>query len=222
METRTQTNNAENQAGGSPSSAEKLRPVAIGVACLVLGIALGWMISIRLSSGPGVPSESDIRRLCSVDASVKLRPWTHIVLHHSAGEVGDAAAFDKLHRQRGSWRGLGYDFVIGNGSLSDDGEIEVGDRWRSQQPGAHCKADGMNRRAIGICFVGNFATGKGLSASQLLAGAALTQHLATKFAIPPENILGHGQVKDAKTLCPGKHFPIDFFQAAGRRPQPAP
>lgn len=226
METHTQTDGqladgSENRAAGSPLFPEKLRPIAIGVACLVLGIALGWMISIRLSSGPHVPPEPDIEHLCAVDASVEVRPWTHIVLHHSAGSVGDAAAFDKLHRERGSWRGLGYDFVIGNGTLSGDGEIEVGDRWRSQEDGAHCKKDGMNRKAIGICFVGNFETSRGLSASQLLSGAELIQHLAARFAIPPENILGHGKVKGAETLCPGKHFPMDFFRTAVGSPSAA-
>lgn len=228
METNTQIEDqpaegAENSAAGSLFSAKKLLPVGIGVVCLVLGTALGWMISHLLSPGRDVPPGVRIERMCAIDPSVRVRPWTHIVLHHSADDVGDAAAFDRTHRRRGWRRGLGYDFVIGNGTLSGDGEIEVGDRWRRQETGAHCKADGMNRKAIGICFVGNFETGGGPSAAQLLAGAELIQHLAARFAIPPENILGHGRVNGAKTLCPGKHFPIDFFRvAAGSRLSPTP
>lgn len=219
METSAQTENQpikgdEKRAAGSPCSAPKLRPAVIGVACLVLGVTLGWTISRLMSPGRHVPSKSEIERLCAVDAAARIRPWTHIVLHHSADTVGDAAAFDKTHRRRGWRRGLGYDFVIGNGTLSGDGEIEVGDRWRRQEDGAHCKADGMNRKAIGICFVGDFQSGGAPSASQLLSGAALIRHLAAKFAVPPENVLGHGQVNGAKTLCPGRYFPIDFFRAA--------
>ena len=221
METHTEIRSQpdkgdEERAEGRPFSAKKLQLAAIGSVCLALGVALGWTIPRLFSPRACVPSGSEIERLCGVDASVRMRPWTHIILHHSADDVGDAAAFDKTHRRRGWRRGLGYDFVIGNGTLSGDGEIEVGDRWRRQETGAHCKADGMNRKAIGICFVGDFESGGRPSASQLLSGAALIRHLSARFAIPPENMLGHGKVKGAKTLCPGKHFPIDFFRATLR------
>lgn len=160
-----------------------------------------------------------MERLCAVNPGVRARAWTHIVLHHSADAVGDAAAFDKDHRRRRGWkRGLGYDFVIGNGTLSDDGQVEVGDRWRRQIDGAHCLAGGMNRKAVGICFVGNFETGRGPSHRQLLSGMALIRHLAERFSIPPENVLGHGQVEGSNTACPGENFQINLFRAAASSP----
>ena len=53
--------------------------------------------------------------------------WLYIVIHHSATPAGSAAQFDRSHRQKG-WDELGYHFVIGNGTGSRDGQIEVGPR----------------------------------------------------------------------------------------------
>jgi hypothetical protein len=49
----------------------------------------------------------------------------------SATDLGGAKRFHKQHKARG-WDGLGYHFVIGNGSDTADGEIEVGHRWKIQ------------------------------------------------------------------------------------------
>ena len=52
--------------------------------------------------------------------------------------------------------GMAYHFVIGNGTDTGDGEIEVGDRWVKQLQGGHVKDDAINDIAIGICLVGDF------------------------------------------------------------------
>jgi len=84
------------------------------------------------------------------------RNWRHIVIHHSATATGSAASFDREHRERG-WEGLGYHFVIGNGTGTGDGQVEVGYRWRNQQRGAHAGNLEYNEYGIGICLVGDFA-----------------------------------------------------------------
>src|SRR5438093_11294418 len=66
------------------------------------------------------------------------RAWRWIVIHHSASESGSMAVFDKEHRAKG-WDGVGYHFVIGNGTNSRDGQIEVTPRWPIQKWGAHAK-----------------------------------------------------------------------------------
>ena len=63
------------------------------------------------------------------------RKWRFIIVHHSASESGNAAKFDRDHRNRG-WDELGYHFVIGNGTMSGDGQIEVGPRWVKQKHGS--------------------------------------------------------------------------------------
>src|SRR5439155_15411047 len=60
--------------------------------------------------------------------NVTSRPWRWIVIHHSATPTGSAAKFDRDHRAKG-WDELGYHFVIGNGTETRNGQIEVGPRW---------------------------------------------------------------------------------------------
>lgn len=137
--------------------------------------------------------------------SVAERRWRFIVVHHSATTNGDAAAFDRAHRARG-WDELGYHFVVGNGSLSRDGQLEVGSRWRKQKHGAHAKVRGhpeYNQLGVGICLVGNFNNAPPGEA-QMQTLARLIRGLMTRYNIPKSRVLGHGML--APTDCPGKQF----------------
>jgi N-acetylmuramoyl-L-alanine amidase len=139
--------------------------------------------------------------------------WKYIIIHHSATDSGSALGFDKSHHARGFDRGLGYDFVIDNGTANKpDGHIEVSPRWIKQEDGAHCKAGDMNCRAIGICLVGNFNQER-VSKKQMDSLIYLVNLLRKYYNMPVNNILGHGQVKGAKTECPGSHFPWAEFKS---------
>jgi len=141
------------------------------------------------------------------------RRWRAIVIHHMASGVGSAAAIHRMHRQNG-WDGLGYHFVIGNGSLSPDGAVEVGYRWRKQGTGAHCRAaragddNWWNRNSIGICLIGDF-TSTQPSARQMEQLVRLVRILMDEYDIPISEIRPHGDVK--VTACPGRDFPWDDF-----------
>jgi len=136
--------------------------------------------------------------------------WKYIIIHHSATDEGSALSFDKYHRSRG-WKNIGYHFVIDNGSHGkQDGQIEVSPRWIKRQDGSHCKAGSMNCKAIGICLVGNFNTEK-VSEKQMSSLVYLVNILKKYYDIPVRNIMGHGQVKGAKTECPGNNFPWKLF-----------
>lgn len=133
--------------------------------------------------------------------------WKYIIIHHSATDVGSALKFHRAHKSRGFSRGLGYHFVIDNGSSDKpDGYIETSPRWIKQQDGAHCKAAGMNHMGIGICLVGDF-TGEYVSEAQLTSLVYLVNRLRKYYGIALKNIMGHGQVPGATTECPGKRFP---------------
>jgi len=132
------------------------------------------------------------------------RTWKYVVIHHSATDVGDMASFDRGHKQRG-WLGVGYHFVIGNGSYSNDGEIEVTFRWKRQIHGAHAGVKEYNEHGIGICLVGNFNKSRP-SRKQLQSLIALTAYLQGRCGIPMARILGHRDVKS--TDCPGRLFPM--------------
>ena len=146
------------------------------------------------------------------------RPWRFIVVHHSATHKGSAAVFDRWHRRHNGWDELGYHFVIGNGTYTGDGRIEVGSRWPKQKHGAHCKVgqdETYNDFGIGICLVGNFEK-QWPTQAQMHSLARLVDYLSARFEIPDANIIGHGDVDD--TRCPGRHFSFaDLFERLRRR-----
>src|SRR5882724_7895863 len=78
-------------------------------------------------------------------APVKRRRWQFIVVHNSGTRQGNARVFDYYHRHvRRMQNGLAYHFVIGNGTSTGNGQIEVGDRWRRQINGGHVHSDYLN------------------------------------------------------------------------------
>jgi hypothetical protein len=140
------------------------------------------------------------------------RPWKWIVIHHSATPSGSARSFDRMHREKG-WDELGYHFVIGNGTESGDGQIEVGPRWPKQKWGAHAKtADNRyNDYGIGICLVGNFDIERPTSA-HMQSVEKLVAFLMQRYNIPPERVLRHKDTKS--TDCPGRNLSIDLIRRA--------
>jgi len=148
------------------------------------------------------------------DPGARPRHWKFVVIHHAATPRGSAAIFHRMHRQRG-WDGLGYHFVIGNGSQTRDGAIEVGYRWRKQVHGAHARAranddNRWNLHGIGICLVGDFQEA-GPSRRQLDALVDLVRALRREYGIPARNVVPHSFV--TATQCPGTAFPWDDFHA---------
>jgi N-acetylmuramoyl-L-alanine amidase len=142
------------------------------------------------------------------------RSWSAIVVHHSATETGNMALFDKEHKNNG-WDGVGYDFVIGNGSDSGDGQIEVTYRWKDQVTGAHCKTpdNWANENGIGICLVGNF-NDRQPTQKQIQSLVSLTNFLQKRYGIPQSMIYGHGTTPGAHaTDCPGRLFPMSKFKS---------
>lgn len=193
-------------------------------------VALAGAVVAAPASLPGEPAvagEGDLPRFTA---------WRYIVLHHSGTVGGNARRFDRLHRARG-WDGLGYHFVITNGSGGPDGAIEVGERWWEQKHGAHAGAltvralpeerNLYNELGIGICLVGNFQR-RPPTSRQIHTLARLLRRLQTEFRIPSERIVGHRHVR--RTACPGRYFPwrqivrltgMTFASRLGRRqPQP--
>jgi hypothetical protein len=136
--------------------------------------------------------------------------WAAIVIHHSATDTGNSAIFDRKHREENHWEGIGYDFVIGNGTNSGDGQVEVTFRWREQLTGAHCKTPNnwANENGIGICLVGNFDYTSPTS-RQMQSLLKLVRFLQNRYRIPISRIYGHGTTPGARvTDCPGRRFPM--------------
>lgn len=172
----------------------------------------------------GIKNESMIRsgqviRVPSTRGPVPVIPlypthrWTHIVIHHTATQEGNAYSIDDLHHKRGFWNGLGYHFLIDNGTDGKwDGQIEVGPRWIKQMDGAHANKDGMNQRGIGISLVGNYSISQ-VSDRQLDALVLLVTTLQDYYHIPSSNVIGHRDVPGKSTECPGNNFPWMEFKS---------
>lgn len=137
------------------------------------------------------------------------RPWRYIVLHHSAHPTGGLDEIDRDHRERLGTTGCGYHFVIGNGTNTPDGRIEVAQRWSEQKGGQHCRdsrvAD-INEYGIGICLIGDLDD-QSPSAAQVESTRALIAYLKERYNIPDGNVVTHDVVAKSATACPGRHFP---------------
>jgi hypothetical protein len=143
------------------------------------------------------------------------RAWSAIIIHHSATDEGNAAIIDKWHREKG-WDGIGYDFVIGNGSNSGDGEVEPTFRWRGQLTGAHTGGtwnNWANEEGIGICLVGDFDRTTPTN-RQIESLVKLVRFLQQRYHIPQSRIYGHGTIPGGhKTECPGRRFPMIWLKS---------
>lgn len=144
--------------------------------------------------------------------------WQTIVVHHSGSPKSTPQGMHSWHIKRGWENGLGYHFVIGNGTGYGDGEVFVGPRWKAQLAGAHCRTGNgryfgrqrpggyFNEHGIGICLIGNFQTGQP-TARQLATLRRLIAYLCSETGITPEAIYGHGEVTHA-TECPGRNVNV--------------
>jgi N-acetyl-anhydromuramyl-L-alanine amidase AmpD len=199
--------------------ARKLDRVAMYMVALLLAGCAPAPDSRALPSsqlqmgGPGSGahfSANDIKHIVNdCNSGGVYRPWRYIVLHHSAGDSGNATVFDAEHRARG-WDGLGYHFVIDNGKGGLDGLIETGERWKLQKWGAHTgftPSNEYNNYGIGICLVGDFTNSMPTQA-QLTSMKQLVLELMAKYDIPPENVVGHRDAPGTNTACPGDKFHI--------------
>ena len=143
--------------------------------------------------------------------------WKAIVIHHSGGGRGNARIFDEWHRNGRHWEGIGYDFVIGNGSNSGDGQIEITFRWTRQIAGAHVggtPGNWANKDAVGICLVGDFRK-TAPTQRQMQSLLKLVRFLQKRYKIPKSKIYGHSTTPGytGGTVCPGRYFPMARFKA---------
>ncbi len=125
--------------------------------------------------------------------------WRTITVHHSGTLQGNARLFDRDHRRR-KMGGLFYHFVIGNGTKSAVGAIEVGWRWKKQVP-ANRPYD------IQICLVGDFDQ-QDVQEGQFSSLVNLIRVLQEEYGIPISAIRQHKDIKGKHTDCPGSRFPF--------------
>ena len=150
-------------------------------------------------------------------APVQRSRWKFIIVHNSGTRQGNARAFEYYHRRvRKMQNGMAYHFVVGNGTSSGNGQIEIGDRWRRQINGGHVHSDYLNNISLGICLVGDFNRDRPTNA-QLEATEELIKYLRERCgrvegrAIP---VRPHREMNPPRwaTDCPGDAFPYGWFR----------
>lgn len=194
----------------------------VGAMTLVGG---GLLLSDPAPAGSGIAGASGVTLspLAAVARPNSLEPifqtpqpldgakWDTIVIHHTATPGATPEGLDEAHRAM-RLEGLGYHMVVGNGVGMGDGEIHVSARWLAQQPGAHVAgpmgAD-LNRRAVGICLVGD-GDRRPFSEAQLRQAAELVAAVAQRCGIDESRIILHCDV--AGVSAPGRLFPEAAFR----------
>lgn len=178
---------------------------------------LFWPMSSR-SSGEGSYRYltrtiiEEIRR-----APVQRRRWQFIVVHNSGTRQGNAKVFDYYHKRvRRMQNGLAYHFVIGNGTSTGNGQVEIGNRWRRQINGGHVHSDYLNNISLGICLVGDFNRDQPTRA-QLECCEELIRYLRQRCGkVDNHDILvrPHREMNPPRwaTDCPGDVFPYSWFR----------
>jgi len=149
-------------------------------------------------------------------APVRKGRWRYTVIHNSGTRQGSAKAFHYYHlRVRKMPNGLAYHFVIGNGSSTGDGQIEIGPRWERQINGGHVHSDYLNNIALGICLVGDFNRDVPTERQK-----AATEELVTylrkrvgKIEGKPSIVKAHREINPPRwpTDCPGDKFPYRWL-----------
>jgi len=134
---------------------------------------------------------------------------THIIIHCSAtADSGTVSwpAIRRYHVDDRGWSDIGYHGGIE--LINNQFEFLLGRPFNRR--GAHCAAGGMNRRSLGICFVGDFEN-QAPAPESLVLGAKHVAGLCAIFNIPPENVIGHRRF-DVRKTCPGSAFDMEEFR----------
>jgi len=130
--------------------------------------------------------------------------WKYIFVHHSRSLSGNARTLDPDGKAADH-------FVIGNGDGAVDGEIQIGQRWDSQQSAlAPAGASNIDPACISICMVGDFDRNKPTQ-TQLRRLTQLVTALQARFQIPAADVSVVNQSK-AGAAGIGRYFPAAAFR----------
>ena len=188
------------------------------LTALIGGMTAVSSLLLALDPGPVTPNSGvsltslDTRRgpeALLFETESRLRPWQAIVIHDSGSLQGSDASIREAHRAMGK-PGLGYHFVINNGTQAQDGDIHIGFRWQHQMDGDYLAGEGaqwFHEHAIGVVLVGD-ADQAGYTEAQHRELAWLVRQIQARFGIPRDRVY----VEVGSTPGePARHFPYATF-----------
>ncbi len=164
---------------------------------------------VSLSPLASITAERGVGAIFNTKADIDPNQWDSIVIVHSGSPAGSAESIGAQHKQIG-YDGLGYHFLIGNGTGMGNGEIHLGNRWLTQTQGAQLAGIDHNAPAktIEICLIGN-GDRKPFTDQQIRYLAQVVNALAERLEIPSNKIFLHQDL--APTTSPGRYFPRANF-----------
>lgn len=207
-------------------------PALLGAAAATLAAVLAAATALGAAPAAKKPSRRSAADVAAANAGTLAHlfdglpapatPWDTIVFHHSATAGGSKKRFDAGHAKKfGDPDGMEYHFLIGSGVGTEDGLIEVGDRWPRQIIAWHLFTRARDAGSIAVCVVGNFELpGVRPTPAQRAAATALARALAARYAIPSDRVIMHRSIDGRLTQCPGKNFPLAALRAAIFAPLP--
>jgi hypothetical protein len=136
--------------------------------------------------------------------AAKVERWKFIYIHHSATSGGCARTL--------ALPGVGLcdHFVIGNGNGCQDGEIQIGPRWNTQQPpSAPPGVDSIQPTCISICLIGDFDRSMP-TPTQVRRLSQLVTTLQTQFRIGADKVIMLNDTASASSV--GRYFPVTAFR----------
>lgn len=166
---------------------------------------------VSLSPLMGIQGSIGMDSIFQTETPIGETRWDSIVIVHSGSSGGSAADIAGEHRSLG-YDGLGFHFVIGNGTRMGDGEIHVGYRWIDQRDGVELAGvqDGFAASGvIEVCLVGD-GDRRPFTDEQLHRLAQVVTALAKRLDIPTDKINLHKDL--AGTTSPGQYFPQAQFE----------
>lgn len=124
----------------------------------------------------------------------------YLAIHHSASDDTQSPEdIANFHIERNGWGGIGYHFLIDKeGQVFYVGDIST----------ARANVANMNEQVVGIGLIGNFTKGQVPTSNQLDSARKLCEFFITDFPNLPnvkswEVVLGHKELPNQKTICPG-------------------
>lgn len=140
----------------------------------------------------------------------------YIIVHHSA-TPRDTTAFETIKKSHigFGWDDIGYHRWVA-GALDGDGVFILG--RKDNVIGAHTDTNKMNYRSLGVVLCGNFQNSETPTTAQLATLQTVLDDLRVERGIPREKVLGHKEVPESVTDCPGNALLpyIQHYRRTGR------